>query len=166
VSDLANIQRNGLAQTIDGTLAAWGVNDASGSPDGWNVTVQGVTDVPTNKTGVFTERVAATGAAVTAPRQLAAGSLRINSISSAFTAVGSTTGTAPAYDCAPGCAVDSPTPIRVALAAPNAGMGTFDAAAGTTTLNLPSTVKAVRDNNSYQLDLLWTLASGPGTPNA
>jgi hypothetical protein len=169
---------NGNAQTINGTMNAWDAEDGTGSGAGWNVTVQG--DSSAGKSAVFKEycidgtatngcSTAVSGGpgpgyVTTSPQALAANSLKLNSTSGTFNAVGGTTGTAPTHQCSAGCNVDSATAVKLGSAALNAGMGEYSTTYTATSLalSIPTTTKAIGTGNKvYRSDLIFTLATGP-----
>jgi hypothetical protein len=169
VPNLPALTLNGQAQTLNGTLNSFGVDDATGSGSGWNVTVNG--DGSASKSAVFKQYCTQAGGCgadpfgyVTSGKTLAANTITLNSTSAGFSAQGGTTGTAPTHQCNSGCFVDAASPVKVVSAAANAGMGTY-ATTGWTATSIaaatPSTVTALPANEVYRVDLLWTLGSGP-----
>jgi hypothetical protein len=167
--NLPALTLNGQAQTLNGTMGNFGVDDATGSGSGWNVTVNG--DSSAGKSAVFKQYCPnATCGTDSGPgyvasgATLAANSLTLNSTSAGFSAQNGTTGTAPTHQCNSGCFVDSASPVKVVSAAAGAGMGTYLTTGYTATslaASAPSTVKALQTNELYRVDLLWTLSSGP-----
>lgn len=168
---LAAITLNGGSQTTHASaaLSNFGVDDGSGSGSGWNVTVQGHSGgglstvfaqyCPNANCGTDTGP-----AYVPSGATLPANSLTLTSTGASFSAAGGTTGTAPTLQCAATCNVDSATPVKVASAAVNAGMGTWNTsgwAAADLTLSTPSTLKVLQTNEYYKVDLVWSLTSGP-----
>jgi hypothetical protein len=167
---LGSITLNGSAQTTNATMTNFGVDDATGSGSGWNVTVQG--HAGTGFSAVFadycpnatcgTDTVGLPGY-VSSGASLSANSLTLTG-TSAFAAGGGSSGTAPTVQCVSGCSVDSATPVKIASAATSAGMGTWNTQNwGATSLALatPSTLKVLQLNESYHLDLVWSLTTGP-----
>jgi hypothetical protein len=172
VPNLPGLTLNGLPQTLNGTMNNFGVDDATGSGSGWNVTVAG--DNSAGKSAVFKQYCPnATCGTDSGPgyvaggKTLAANTLTLSSTSASFSAVGGTTGTAPTHQCNPtACNVDAPpaSPVKIISAASGAGMGTWATTGWTGTsvaANAPSTVQALQTNEVYRVDLLWTLGSGP-----
>jgi hypothetical protein len=169
----------GSPQTLNTTMSSWSVNDPTGTGAGWNVTVQG--DGTPGKSAVFKEyctdgaapngcdtAVSAApgpGYVTTAPQTFAANSLTLTSTSAGFAGLAGSTGTAPTHSCGSACNVDSATPVKVASAAINAGMGTWQGNTYSPTslgLAAPTTVKAIGTGNKvYRTDLTWTLSSAP-----
>jgi hypothetical protein len=179
VPALPGVTLNGTAQNVTGALNGWSAVDGTGSGLGWNVTGQG--DAGALKSPVFkeycTDATATNGCSTavagapgpgyvtTAPKVFAANSLTLSSASASFTAMAGTTGTAPTHSCASACNVDSATPVKIAAAAAGAGMGTYQAAsyaAASLSLAVPTTTKTIGTGNKiYQMDLTWSLVSGP-----
>jgi hypothetical protein len=171
VPNLPALTLNGQAQTLNGTMNNFGVDDATGSAAGWNVTVSG--DNSGGKSAVFKRYCpnATCGADpgpayVTGGATLAANTITLNSTSASFTGLNGTTGTAPTHQCNAGCFVDAPpaSPVKIVSAASGAGMGTWGSTGWTGTsvaASAPSTVQSLPANELYRVDLLWTLGSGP-----
>ena len=177
VPTLPALTLSGSAQTLNATMSDWQVDDATGSASGWNLTSQGE-GVEEGKSAVFKEycinatapcATAVNGAAgpgyVDQGKTLAANSLNLTSTSAGFTAVGTTTGTAPSHSCSSACALDGAGAVKIGSAATDAGMGKFQAngySAESLALSAPTTVKALGSvNKVYRVDLTWTLNSGP-----
>jgi len=160
--NLPALTLNGQAQTLNAQMGNYSVSDATGSGSGWNVTVVG--DNGTGKSAVFKQYNTTTstyGSAV-----LAQNSLSLSSTGASFSAQGGTTGTAPTHQCGSGCFVDAApgSPVKVASAAANAGMGTYltsGFSSSSLALNAPTTVKALGANEVYRVNLVWSLNSGP-----
>jgi hypothetical protein len=169
VPDLPALTLNGAAQTLNATMANFGVSDATGSAAGWNVTANG--DATGGRSAVFKRYCPLGGGCGVDPvgyvaggATLAASSLTLNSTSAGFSAQGGTTGVAPTHQCNAGCFLDTAAPVKVVSAAAGAGMGSYltSGFTGTSVAALaPSTVKALPASEVYRLDLLWTLGSGP-----
>jgi len=165
---LTGVTLNGSAQTTYSTMTNVGVNDATGSGSGWNVTVEGQTGAgksavfaqycPNKKCGADSEGYVPAGAT------LNANSLTLNSTGGALSAQNGTTGTAPTLVCGAGCSVDHGTPVKVLSAASTAGMGTWLAngfSATSLALATPTTMKVLANEEVYRVNLLWTLSTGP-----
>jgi hypothetical protein len=169
VPNLPALTLTGVAQTLNATMANFGVSDATGSGAGWNVTVNG--DAAGGKSAVFKRYCTQAGGCAADPfgyvaggATLAANSLTLNSTSAGFSAQGGTTGVAPTHQCNGACNVDSAAPVKIVSAAAGAGMGSYLTSGYTATSvagNAPSTVAALPANEVYRVDLLWTLGSGP-----
>jgi hypothetical protein len=169
VPNLPALTLNGQAQTLNGTMNNFGVDDATGAGSGWNVTVAG--DGSAGKSAVFKQYCpnASCGTDsgpgyVAGGKTLPANTITLNSTSAGFSAQGGTTGTAPTHQCNSGCFVDSAAPVKTVSAAAGAGMGTYATTGWTATsiaANTPSTVQGLQTNEVYRVDLLWTLGSGP-----
>jgi hypothetical protein len=174
VPDAANfpaLTLNGQAQTLNATMGNFGVDDATGSGAGWNVTVAG--DNAGGKSSVFKQYCTNAGGCgahpfgyVASGYTLGQNSVTLNSTSAGFSAQNGTTGTAPTHQCNSGCFVDAApaSPVKVISAAASAGMGSY-LTTGYTATSLaaaaPSTVQALLANEVYRVDLLWTLGTGP-----
>ena len=171
VPNLPALTLNGQAQTLNATMANFGVSDGTGAGAGWNVTVAG--DNAGGKSSVFKQYCTNGGGCGAHPLGYVAGgytlaqnSLTLNSTSAGFTAQNGTTGTAPTHQCNSGCFVDAApaSPVKVVSAAVGAGMGSY-LTNGYTATSLaaaaPSNIQALLANEVYRVDLLWTLGSGP-----
>jgi hypothetical protein len=170
VPNLPALTLNGQAQTLNATMNAFGVDDATGSGAGWNLTVSG--DNSASKSSVFKQYCTQANCSgdpagyVTSGQTLAQNSITLNSTSAGFTAQNGTTGTAPTHQCNSGCFVDAApaSPVKIVSAATGAGMGTYATNGWTGTsiaASAPSNVQALPANEVYRVDLLWTLGSGP-----
>jgi hypothetical protein len=171
VPDLPALTLNGQAQTLNATMNNFGVDDATGTGSGWNVTVSG--DNSGGKSAVFKQYCTQAGGCgadplgyVTGGATLAANTITLNSTSAGFSAQNGTTGTPPTHQCNSGCSVDAvpASPVKVVSAAVGAGMGSYATTGWTGTsvaAATPSTVTALPANEVYHVDLLWTLGSGP-----
>ena len=155
--DLGALTLNGQAQTLTAQMGNFTVADATGSGAGWNVTVVG--DTAGGKSPVFKRW---TGSAY-GSEALPANSLTLSSTGASFSAQNGTTGTAPTHSCGSGCFVDAASPVKLASAAVNAGMGTYATTGyGASSLSLaaPSTIKAI-GSDVYRVDLVTSVNSGP-----
>jgi hypothetical protein len=155
--DLGALTLNGQAQTLSAQMGNFTVADATGSGAGWNVTVVG--DTTGGKSPVFKRW---TGSAY-GTEALPANSLTLSSTGASFSAQNGTTGTAPTHSCGSGCFVDAASPVKLASAALNAGMGTYATSGyGASSLSLaaPSTIKAI-GSDVYRVDLVTSVNSGP-----
>jgi len=171
VPNLPALTLNGQAQTLNATMNNFGVDDATGSAAGWNLTVNG--DNSASKSAVFKQYCPnATCGSDTGPgyvsggATLAANTITLNSTSAGFTAQNGTTGTAPSHQCNSPCFVDAApaSPVKIVSAAAGAGMGTYATNGWTPSsvaASAPSTIQALQTNEVYRVDLLWTLGSGP-----
>jgi hypothetical protein len=99
---------------------------------------------------------------VGAGQKMAANSLRLTSTGAKFAGG---TGAAPTFQCAAGCNVDSASAVKIASAATGgAGESTWTTsgfAATSLALTVPTTLKALSNEEVYRVNLLWTLATGP-----
>lgn len=160
VPDLPAVTLNGQAQTTNAQMTNFSAADATGSGAGWNVTVVG--DNGSGKSPVFKQYNGSTYGSAALPQN----SLTLTSTGAGFSAQGGTTGTAPTHSCGSGCFVDAApgSPVKVASAATNAGMGTWQTSgysSSSLALVTPSTMQALGGGEVYRLDLIWTLNSGP-----
>jgi hypothetical protein len=165
---LTGVTLNGAAQTTNTTMTNFGVDDATGSGSGWNVTVEGQSG--TGKSAVFAQYCpkAKCGSEsegyIAAGQTLPANSLTLGSTGASFAAQGGTTGTASTLQCASACNVDHATGVKIASAATSAGMGTWlttGFTATSLTLNTASTLKLLPSEEVYRVNLVWTLGTGP-----
>jgi hypothetical protein len=165
---LSSVTLNGAAQTTTSTMTNFGVADATGSGSGWNVTV--ASQAGSEKSAVFAQYCpnatcgADTKGYVPSGATLPANSLTLSSTGASFAAQSGSTGTAPTLQCAAACNVDSASAVKLASAAVSAGMGTWlTSSFGASSLSLatPSTLKALANSETYRVNLLWTLATGP-----
>ena len=155
--NLGVLTLNGQAQTLNAQMGNFTVADATGSGAGWNVSVVG--DTAGGKSPVFKQYNGTTYGAASLP----ANSLTLSSTGAGFSAQGGTTGTAPTHSCGSGCFVDTASPVKLASAAVNAGMGTYATTgygASSLSLNAPTTIKAI-GSDVYQVDLVTSVNSGP-----
>ena len=100
---------------------------------------------------------------VTSGFTLPANSMTLNSTGASFTG-GS--GSAPTFQCGGGsCAIDSATPTKIASAANgSAGTGLWSTTGfggSSVRLATPSTLRVLPANETYRMNLVWTLNSGP-----
>ncbi|HWX97697.1 MAG TPA: WxL domain-containing protein [Solirubrobacteraceae bacterium] len=163
---LSNVTLNAQAQTVNTTMTGFSVTDTRGTKSGWNVTVIG--QAAAGKSAVFAQYCpkpkCGTDAEgyVAAGQKLAANSLKLNSTGAKF-AGGA--GAAPTFLCAAGCNVDSAAAVKVASAATGgAGESTWTASGFSATslqLTVPTTIRALANEEVYRVNLLWTLATGP-----
>jgi hypothetical protein len=166
---LNGVTLNGTAQTTTTQMTNFGVVDATGSGSGWDVTVNG--QGGTGNSATFAEYCPSATCGtnsgpgyVTSGATLAANSLTLNSTGASFPAQSGSTGTAPTLACNSGCFVDAASATKVATAAVNAGMGTFQTTgfSGTSlALATPSTLKTLQSGEVFRVNLAWTLNTGP-----
>jgi WxL domain surface cell wall-binding len=165
-ASLGTVTIKGEAQTTHASMNNFAAQDATGTGSGWNVAVEGQTG--TGKSAVFKqfcpEAACGTVGYVSGGFELPANSLTLNSTSASFVAEKESTGTAPVFVCASGCPMDHATKEKIAHAEVSAGMGTWTTSGFTATslsLNTPTTLKALPAHEVYQVNLLWTLSTGP-----
>ena len=155
--NLGTLTLNGQAQTLTAQMGNFTVADATGSGAGWNVSVVG--DTAGGKSPVFKQWNGTTYGSASLP----ANSLTLSSTGASFSAQNGTTGTAPTHSCGSGCFVDAASPVKLASAAVNAGMGTYATTGyGASSLSLaaPTTIKAI-GSDVYRVDLVTSVNSGP-----
>jgi hypothetical protein len=138
IGNFAAVTLNGQIQTTNASMGAFTVTDATGTGNGWNVVV---------KANQFT-----TGG--TTPLTIPNNSLDI--------ALPTVTAQAGASDVSTitkaSGKIDNATGVKILSATQNGGMGTYDVAASTLTLNLqPKDVKA----GTYTSTLSVTVTTGP-----
>jgi hypothetical protein len=164
---LPGVVLNAHAQTVTTAMTGFSVEDTRLTKSGWNLTVEGQSG--SGKSAVFAQYCGKAKCGsdsegyVPAGKTLAANSLTLNSSGASFTGG---LGTAPTLQCAAICNVDSPTPVKVASDASGvlAGEGTWAAGGFSTTslaLTLPTTVRALANEEVYRANIVWTLSTGP-----
>ena len=143
VADFPDVILNGAAQTKTAAMDAFSVSDLSGTGAGWNTTVQA---------SRFAEYTG--GSYVTSGKTLPLSSLSMP----APTVAGSGAETAPPTITAGPYSIDGGTAIKVASAAINDGMGTYNfTQSGPLTLSIPSTAYAT----TYRSDVTVSVVTGP-----
>lgn len=164
---LPAVALNGHSQTTSAKMTSFAVTDTTSSNKGWKVTVQGQTG--TGKSAVFAQycpEAAGCGTDafgyIPSGKALPADSLTLSSTGATFTG-GS--GSAPTLQCSTVCNVDSATAVKVASATEGgAGSGTWTTTGfSTTSLSLATatTLKVLPSKETYRVNILWTLATGP-----
>jgi hypothetical protein len=163
---LTSVTINAKSQTIFTTMTSFAISDTRGTKLGWNLTVQGASgvgksavfaqDCPKAKCGLVSEGYVAGG------KTMVANSLKLSSTGASFTG-GS--GSAPTFQCAAACNLDSAAPVKIVSAATGgAGEGTWTStglSVKSLQLAIPTTLRALPAEQVYRVNLLWTLASGP-----
>jgi hypothetical protein len=163
---LTAVTLNGKSQTVNSTMANFSVIDTRGTKSGWNVTAIGQSG--TGKSAVFAQYCPKATCAsdpegyVTGGQKLAASSLTLNSTAAKFSGG---TGTAPTLQCAAGCKLDSAAAVKVASAATGgAGETTWTTTGFSATslaLAVATTLRALKNEEVYRINILWTLTTGP-----
>ncbi len=163
---LTTVTLNAKSQTVNTTMTNFSVIDTRGTKSGWDVTVMGQSG--TGKSAVFAQycpkALCGTDSEgyVTSGQKMVAGSLTFNSTGAKFTGG---TGTAPTLQCSAGCKVDSATAVKIASAATGgAGEETWTTTGFTATslaLAAPTTLRALKNEEVYRVNILWTLSTGP-----
>lgn len=170
VPNLGTVVLDGTLQVTNATMSNWTARDATGTGNGWNLNVQG--DTAGGKSPVFKEYCldsvspCAGVGYVSGGATLAANSLTLSNDGATVAPANGSPGGAnlPTLSCSSACNVDAASAVKIASAAVNAGMGTFNASSyGSASLGLttPTTTKALPSNKVYRVDLLWTLSTGP-----
>ncbi len=165
-ASMGSVTLNGTPQTLTGQMPDFDVDDTTGSGSGWNVTVQGATGA--GNSPVFAQYCPSGGGCgtvgyVAGGASLPSGSLTLDTTGASWSTTGGS-GTAPAFSCASGCALDTGTATEIAAAAVGGGKGpwaTSGLAANSLSLGLPTTTKVLPAGETYQADLVFTLGSGP-----
>lgn len=166
ISNFPNVTLNGQVQQVYDTLSNWNVTDATGTGDGWNVTLGA---------SQFTEITPSTGfASGTVAKTLPSGSLGLSGVRSVTAAsnalpVDPTGG--PLIKNA-GSVIDTGSPVQVIQTDQNYGMGSYTVNEPTNGLLLtldPGTTDVDPVNypsqpTPYSSTLTYTVSSGP-TPN-
>jgi hypothetical protein len=164
--NLSSVTLNAKAQTVNTTMTNFSVVDTRGTKSGWNITVAGQAGVgksavfaqycPKAKCGTDAEGYVAAG------QKMAANSLKLNSTGAKFAGG---TGAAPTLPCAAGCNLDSAAPVKIVSAATGgAGESTWTTSGFSATslaLAVPTTLRALANEEAYRVNLLWTLVTGP-----
>jgi hypothetical protein len=151
------------AQTTNATMTNFSVTDTRLTKSGWDVTVQGQSGA--GKSAVFAQYCpkATCGTDkegfVTGGASLPANSLTLNSTGAKFSGgIGST----PELKCSAGCFLDSATAVKVVSAASSESTWTTSGFTATSlALATATSLMALKNEEVYRVNLLWTLASGP-----
>ncbi len=167
---LSAVTLNGQAQTVNATMNSFVVDNTSGE-SGWNVTVSGNTGA--GKSAVFKQYcengasacgATAAHAYVSGGWQLPAGSLQLSTTGASWTTSGGA-GAAPVFQCgASTCSIDTSSQRKIVSTANGGGLGPWGASgfgASSLVLSVPSTLRALPEHQTYHVDLVWTLSSGP-----
>jgi WxL domain surface cell wall-binding len=163
---LTTVALNAKAQPVNTTMTNFSVIDTRGTKSGWNVTVAGQSG--TGKSAVFAQYCpkakCGTDAEgyITGGQKMAANSLKLNSTGAKFSGG---TGSAPTLQCSTACNVDTTTAVKIASAATGgAGEATWTTTGFTATslaLAVPTTLRALLNEEVYRINILWTLTTGP-----
>jgi hypothetical protein len=162
---LPTVTLNGQSQTVTARMNNFSVSAGALDLAGWNVTVNG--DSSAGHSAVFKIDCPGPSACGSDPvgyvsggATLPANSLTLNSTGATWSGIPT-----PAYLCNLGCNVDSATAVKIA------NVGTLSIAATWTTANwsatslaltVPTTIRTPKQTGEvYNVDLLWTLNSGP-----
>jgi hypothetical protein len=163
---LTAVTLNAKSRTVNTTMTNFSIVDTRGTKSGWNVTVVGQSG--TAKSAVFAQYCpkllcgSDPEGYVTSGQKMAAGSLTLSSTGASFTGG---TGSAPTLQCSTACKVDSGSAVKIASAATGgAGEGTWTTTGFATTslaLTVPTTLRALKNEEVYRVNILWTLNTGP-----
>jgi WxL domain surface cell wall-binding len=162
---LTGVTLSGKSQTVNTTMTNFSVTDTRSTKSGWNLTAVGQSG--TGKSAVFAQYCpkALCGTDlegyVSGGQKMAAASLKLTSTGATFTGG---TGTAPTLQCSTACSVDGASAVKIASAAIGAGEGTWTTTGFTATslaLAVPTTLRALKSEEVYRVNILWTLSSGP-----
>ncbi|MGH3600792.1 MAG: hypothetical protein ACRDQH_11030 [Pseudonocardiaceae bacterium] len=161
---LPAITLNGHAQTTTTAMTNFAIS-SSNPNSGWNVTVAGLSGGANSP--VFKQYCPnATCGTDIGPGYIAAGytlpadSLTLNTTGATWT----TGGTKPTFRCNAGCHVDNATATKIVSASTSVATGTWTTtgfSATSLSLTTPTTLKKLRTNEVYRVNVVWTLNSGP-----
>jgi hypothetical protein len=163
---LPTVTLTGKAQTANATMANFSVIDTRGTKSGWNITVAG--QAAAGKSAVFAQYCPKATCGVdpegyvAGGQKMAANALTLNSTGAKFSGG---TGAAPTLQCGAACKVDTSPAVKIASAATGgAGESTWTTTGFTATslaLAVPTTLRALKNEEVYRVNILWTLATGP-----
>jgi len=171
VTQVPSLTLKGETQAVSTQMANFAVTDASGTAEGWGLTVSG--DSSPGHSPVLRQfcTVAICGslrgpAYVPSGSALPSDSLMLDSLGAGFTPEGGSSGSAPSHQCNSGCFVDAPpnAPSKVVAAPAGGGMGTFSTSGfSSSSLRLvaPGSARGLPRGEVYRVDLSWTLNTGP-----
>ncbi len=165
-ASMGSVTLSGTPQTLTGQMPNFGVDDTTGSGSGWNVTVQGATGG--GNSPVFAQYCPSGGGCGTVGyvgggASLPSGSLTLTTTGASWSTTGGS-GTTPAFSCSSGCSLDTSTATKIASAAAGGGKGPWTSsglASNSLSLGLPTTTKVLPAGETYQVNLVFTLGSGP-----
>jgi hypothetical protein len=171
VPEVPSLTLSGETQAVSTQMANFAVSDASGTAEGWGLTVSG-DDSPGHSPVLRQYCTVATCGSVLGPAYVPSGatllpdSLMLDSRGASFTPEGGSGGSAPSHQCRFGCFVDAPpnAPSKIAAAGAGVGMGTFSTAGfSSSSLRLvaPDSARGLKRGEVYRVDLSWTLNTGP-----
>jgi hypothetical protein len=164
---LPSVTLNASAQTITTAMTNFAVEDERLTKAGWNITVEGQSG--TGKSAVFAQYCPKAKCGTQSEGYVAGGytfapdSLTLNSTGAQLSGG---LGTAPSLLCASGCAIDSPTPVKIASDPSGQLLGegvwtTSGFASTSLALAAPTTLRALPSEEIYRVNVQWTLSSGP-----
>jgi hypothetical protein len=163
---LTSVTITAKSQTVYTVMTNFAVADTRGTKLGWNLTAQGQSAsgksavmaqyCPEVKCGSDAEGYVAGG------RKLGANSLKLSSSGASFSGG---TGSAPTFQCAGSCNLDSVAAVKIVSAATGgAGEGTWTTSGFSVksiALAVPTTLHVLPAAELYRVNILWTLATGP-----
>lgn len=141
-TDFGGVTLDGTAKTTTSELSVFEANDSRGTGEGWNVTISGTQ---------FTEWDGANYVTTDGT------TLATNSLSMAAPTVTADGTDSPAPTMTAGPYTIDGASVKIASAALDAGMGTYDFSTAGLTLAIPADTYA----NDYRSDLTVTVATGP-----
>lgn len=164
---LPSLALNARAQSDATTMTPFSVEDLRLTKSGWNLTAQG--QAGSGHSPVFAQYCAKAKCGgvgegyVAGGSALPAGSLTLNSSGAAFSGG---LGIAPTLECSSGCPIDNATQVKIASEGTGllAGEGIWTASgfsASSLSLAAPTTLRALPNEESYRVNVLWTLSTGP-----
>jgi hypothetical protein len=169
--EVPSLTLKGETQATSTKMANFAVTDASGTAEGWGLTVSG--DASPGHSPVLKQfcMLAVCGslrgpAYVPSGATLPSDSLMLDSRGAGFTPEGGSSGAAPSHQCNTGCFVDAPpdAPSKLVAAGAGGGMGTFRTSGfSNSSLRLvaPRSARGLPPGEIYRVDLSWTLNTGP-----
>ena len=158
---------NGRSQSPTTTMTPFSVEDLRLTKSGWNITAQAQSG--TGKSAVFAQYCAKAKCGSEAEGYVAGGAMLPASsltLNSSGASLSGGLGTAPELQCATGCALDSPAPVKIVSQGTGllSGEGiwtTSGFSASSLTLAAPTTLRALPNEEIYRVNVLWTLSTGP-----
>lgn len=143
VGDFAGITLSGAPQDTTAAVDAFTVNDATGTGDGWKVTIQASQLAEWDGVGYVADGATLALSSMSLP-------------ASTVTALNGTTSAVPTVNAGP-FAIDNGAAVEVASAALDTGMGEYEFSAQTLTLSVPAHVYA----KQYRSDVTLSVVTGP-----
>jgi hypothetical protein len=161
---LPTVTLNGHAQTTTTAMTNFAISETT-SGTGWNLTVNGLTGG--GNSAVFKQYCPnATCGTDAGPGYIAGGytlpadALTLNTTGATWT----TAGTKPTFQCNAGCHIDNATATKIVSASTSVATGTWTTtgfSATSLSLATPTTLHKLQTNETYRVNVVWTLNSGP-----